>query len=261
MSQISVQINVPLALMIIASFLLAIVLHEWAHAQMASWLGDQTPRSEGRLTLSLRAHLDPVGLVMCLILAFQPLMVTVLPGAGIVPLLLSLPPAGLGWGKPVKPDPWRMRVHADTGVFLVACAGLICSLIIGLLAAVLFRFLDPLLPGGFLPQLLRQWVLVFACVNIGLALFNLIPLYPLDGYQILYTFLPSKQAAQFSRSAIYGPFIILALFFFLPFIARLAGVGDFPLFRLPYYIWLGAQALISLVTGLPINSLILAYLV
>ena len=241
-------INVLLALMIVISFLLAIVLHEWAHAQVASWLGDHTPRLEGRQTLSLRAHLDPVGLVMCLILAFQP-------------LLLAVPPAGLGWGKPVKPDPWKMRVPADTGVLLVACAGLIFSLIIGLLAAVLFRFLDPILDSSFFALVLRQWVVVFASVNISLALFNLIPLYPLDGYQILYTLLPSKQAVQFSRSAIYGPFIILALFFFLPFIGRLAGVAEFPLFRLTFYIWLGALALISLVTGHPITNLTSTYLI
>ncbi|HWS85063.1 MAG TPA: site-2 protease family protein [Ktedonobacteraceae bacterium] len=242
-------INVLLALMIVISFLLAIVLHEWAHAQVASWLGDQTPRLEGRQTLSLRAHLDPVGLVMCLILAFQPLSMS------------AVPPAGLGWGKPVKPDPWKMRVPADTGVLLVACAGLIFSLIIGLLTAVLFRFLDPILDSSFFAHVLRQWVVVFASVNISLALFNLIPLYPLDGYQILYTLLPSKQAVQFSRSAIYGPFIILALFFFLPFIGRLAGVAEFPLFRLTFYIWLGALALISLVTGHPITNLMSTYLV
>src|SRR5437763_1006865 len=94
---------------------------------------------------------------------------------------ISVPPAGLGWGKPVKPDPWKMRVGADTGVLLVACAGLICNLIIGLLVAVLFRFLDPILDTSFFAHLLRQWVLVFASVNIGLALFNLIPVYPLDG--------------------------------------------------------------------------------
>jgi Zn-dependent protease len=242
------QINVLLALMIVSSFLLGIVLHEWAHAQAASWLGDRTPYLEGRQTLRLRAHLDPVGMVMCLILAFQP-------------LLSAVPPAGLGWGKPIKPDPWKMRVGADTGVLLVACAGLVFSLIIGLLAAVLFRFLDPILGTTFFPHILRQWVLVFASVNISLALFNLIPLYPLDGYQILYTLLPSKQAVQFSRSAVYGPFMILALFFFLPFIGRLAGVADFPLFRLTFYIWLGAQALISLVTGYPIGNLMLTYLV
>ena len=80
----------------------------------------------------------------------------------------------------------------------------------------------------------------------------MIPLYPLDGYQILYTLLPSKQAVRFARSAIYGPFIILALFFLLPFIARLSGVGDFPLFRLTFYIWLGTLALISLITGTPL---------
>lgn len=241
------MINVLLSLMIVISFLLAIALHEWAHAQMASWLGDQTPRLDGRQTLSLRAHLDPVGMVMCLILAFQPL-------ASVVP------PAGLGWGKPVKPDPWKMRVPADTGVLLVACAGLIGSLIIGLLAAVAFRFLDPILGASFFAHVLRQWVLVFASVNIGLALFNLIPLYPLDGYQILYTLLPSKQAVRFARSAIYGPFIILALFFLLPFIARLSGVGDFPLFRLTFYIWLGTLALISLITGHPITGLASTYL-
>lgn len=249
------MINVLLALMIVSSFLLAIVLHEWAHAQMASWLGDHTPRLEGRQTLRLRAHLDPVGMVMCLILAFQPL-----PIAPLLPFIV-VPPAGLGWGKPVKPDPWKMRVGVDTGVLLVACAGLVFSLIVGLLTAVLFRFLDPILGTTFFPHILRQWVLVFASVNIGLALFNLIPLYPLDGYQILYTLLPSKQAVQFSRSAVYGPFIILALFFFLPFIGRLAGVADFPLFRLTFYIWLGAQALISLVTGHSIDYLVVTYLV
>src|SRR5436305_1677298 len=115
------MINVLLSLMIVSSFLLAIVLHEWAHAQVASWLGDQTPRLEGRQTLSLRAHLDPVGIVMCLILAFQPLPIA--PHLAFI----SVPPAGLGWGKPVKPDPWKMRVGADIGVLLVACAGLICN--------------------------------------------------------------------------------------------------------------------------------------
>jgi Zn-dependent protease len=251
------MINVPLALIIVISFLLAIVLHEWAHAQVASWLGDQTPRLEGRQTLSLRAHIDPVGLVMCLILAFQ-----VMPIPPLLPFI-SVPPAGLGWGKPVKPDPWKMRVPADTGVLLVACAGPLFSLLIGLLAAVAFRFLDPALDTSFLAHVVRQWVLVFSVINISLALFNLIPLYPLDGYQILYTLLPSRQAVRFSRSAIYGPFIILALFFLLPFIARLsgAGVSDFPLFRLAFYIWLGALALISLVTGQPITALATTYLV
>ena len=65
-------INVVLALMVIGSFLLAIPLHECGHALMASLLGDRTPREEGRLSLSIRTHIDPIGLLMCLILAFQP---------------------------------------------------------------------------------------------------------------------------------------------------------------------------------------------
>src|SRR5690349_17643478 len=122
-------IDVLLAFMIIGSFLLAIMLHEWAHAQMAAWLGDYGPRQEGRQTLVLREHLDPVGLLMCVILAFQP--------------VASLP-VGLGWGRPVKPDPWKMRVGANTGVLLVALAGPIFSLLLGLLTAVVARFFYPI---------------------------------------------------------------------------------------------------------------------
>lgn len=238
------MIDVLLAFMIIGSFLLAIMLHEWAHAQMASWLGDYSPRQDGRQRLALREHLDPVGLLMCFILAFQPI------ASGV------MMPVGLGWGRPVKPDPWKMRVGANTGVLLVALAGPIFSLLLGLLFAVVARFFLPVVVGypNFFLWHLEQLIIVFASVNIALAIFNLIPLYPLDGYQILYTLLPSRQAVQFARSAQYGPFIILALFFLLPFLARLSGLGWFPLFRLAYYIWLGSMALISLVTGMPLAS-------
>ena len=95
-------INVVLALMVIGSFLVAIPLHESGHALMASILGDRTPREEGRLSLSLRSHIDPIGTLMCVLLAFQPIL-------GV----------GFGWGKPVKADPWKMRVGANAGVLLV----------------------------------------------------------------------------------------------------------------------------------------------
>lgn len=228
------MINVLLALMVVASFLLALPLHECGHAIMASWLGDKTPRNEGRLSLSLRSHIDPVGTLMCFILAFQP---------GI--------PVGLGWGKPVKADPWKMRVGANPGILLVALAGPIMSLLVGLVVSILVRFIPASLYVE--PFLIRipQFLVVFACVNISLAIFNIIPLYPLDGYQILYTLLPSRQAVQFAKSATYGPLIILGLFFLLPFLVQLAapGLAAFPLFRLPYYIWLGAISLVSLATG------------
>ena len=230
-----IGIDVLLALMLIGSFLLALPLHEWAHAQMASWLGDRTPRAEGRQTLRLRAHIDPVGLLTCVILAFQSAV-------------------GLGWGQPVKPDPWKMRVGANGGVLAVACAGPIFSLIVGLAVAALTSFIAPFLSSNIFTLFVLKLLVAFAVVNTGLAIFNLIPLYPLDGYQILYTILPSRQAVQFSRSATYGPFIILALFFFLPFLAQLAGLGSFPLFQLPTYIRLGAFSLMALVSGQPFND-------
>jgi Zn-dependent protease len=225
------EINVLLALMIIASFLLAIALHEYGHALMASFLGDTTPRSEGRQTLSVRPHLDAVGTLFCVLLAFQP---------GL--------PMGFGWGKLVKPDPWKMRVGANAGVLIVAWAGPVFSLIIGLVVALLTRFIAPYVSDNWFSLHLLQLLVVFASVNICLTLFNLLPIYPLDGYQILYTLLPSRQAVQFAKSAPYGLLIILVLFFFLPFLGRLAGIGDFPLFRLADYIWLGSMYLISLVS-------------
>ena len=227
-------INVVLALMIIGSFLVAIPLHESGHALMASMLGDRTPREEGRLSLSLRSHIDPIGTLMCVLLAFQPVL-------GV----------GFGWGKPVKADPWKMRVGANAGVLLVAWAGLIFSLLIGVLVSVLLHFVPIQMLESPVGLHIIQLLIVFASVNICLAIFNLFPLYPLDGYQIVYTLLPSKQAVQFAKSAAYGPLIILALFFLLPFLAQLAspGLSSFPLFQLPYYIWLGSMNIIALVMG------------
>lgn len=229
------MINVLLAFMIIVAFLAAIVLHEFAHAVMAYWLGDHTPQAEGRQTLSLRAHVDPVGLLMCIILAFQPVL------AG---------PIGLGWGKPVKPDPWKLRPGANLGVLLVALAGPIFSLIIGIVTAVVIRFAGAFLfvDNPITPHIL-QFLVVFACINIGLVLLNLLPFYPLDGYQILYTLLPSKQAVGFARSAAYGPFIILAIFFLVPFLAGLAGLGNIPIFHPASLILQGAASVVALVFG------------
>ena len=227
-------INVVLALMIIGSFLVAIPLHESGHALMASMLGDRTPREEGRLSLSLRSHIDPIGTLMCVLLAFQPIL-------GV----------GFGWGKPVKADPWKMRVGANAGMLLVAWAGLIFSLLIGVLVSVLLRFVPIQMLESAVGLHVIQLLIVFASVNICLAIFNLFPLYPLDGYQIVYTLLPSRQAVQFAKSAAYGPLIILGLFFLLPFLAQLGspGLSSFHLFQLPYYIWLGSMNIIALVMG------------
>jgi len=234
-------INVILALMIIASFLVAAVIRECGHALVAYWLGDRTPLEEGRLTLRLRPHLDSVGTLLCVILAFQPIYAV---------------PVGLGWGKPVKPDPWKLRIGADRGVFLVALGGIITNLILGLLVALLASLVSPFLlhvAASPVSPYILQLLVVFASVNVCMAIFNLLPIYPLDGYQMLYSALPSKQAVQFAKSAPYGAFIILILFFFLPFLATLTGLGSIPIlgliFRLPQVIWLLSMLIISPISG------------
>ncbi len=237
------MINVVLALMIIGSFLVAIIIHESGHALVASLLGDPTPRSERRLSLSLRAHLDPVGTLMCVILAFFPVV------AG---------PVGLGWGKPVKVDPWKLRGGPNGGTLLVSLAGILTSLVVGLLFAVLLRFMPLALLNNAYTERVLQLVAVFACTNICLAIFNLVPLYPLDGYQILYSLLPSRQAVSFARSAQYGPFIILALLFLLPFLGQLSGLGGLFIFHIPYYILLGSFNLVGLASGFPATGFLLS---
>ena len=227
-------INVVLAFMIIGSFLVAVIIHEFGHSLVATMLGDPTPRKEGRLFPSLRTQIDPVGTMLCVILAFFPI------GAG---------PVGLGWGKPVKVDPWKLRGGPNFGTLLVTLAGMLMSLVVGLLFAFLLRFLPLSLLNNLYTTRITQLVIVFASVNICLAIFNLIPLYPLDGYQIVYTLLPSRQAVQFAKSAPYGPIIILVVLFLLPFLGQIGGLGGFFLFHIQAYILLASQYLISFASG------------
>ncbi|MEO9028834.1 MAG: site-2 protease family protein [Ktedonobacteraceae bacterium] len=238
------MINVILAFMIIICFLIAMVIHEYTHALVASLLGDPTPRSQGRQSLSLRAHLDPMGTLLCIILAFLPV------GTG---------PLGLGWGKPAKTDPWKLRGGPNVGTLVVALSGIVVSLGIGLLVAVLMRFLPTVLFTNMVILRVVQFIEVFAAANIVLGLFNLLPLYPLDGYQILYTLLPSRHALKFARSAQYGPLIIIVLLFVLPFLGTITNTGGFPLFRLPYYLMQGVIGLISMVSGKPFDFLYILY--
>ncbi|WP_069804460.1 site-2 protease family protein [Thermogemmatispora onikobensis] len=238
------KINVVLALMIVVSFLIAIVLHEFAHAQMAIWLGDPTPRVEGRYTLRLRRHLDPLGTLLCLILAFMP---------------ITFGPVGLGWGQPVKTDPWKLRGGRTSGPLLVALAGPLANLLLGLIFALLARLIYPLLSENAVLLRIPQFLMVFSCTNLALTILNILPLYPLDGYQIVYILLPTRQALQFARSGPWGPLIILALFFIVPFIAEIAQMPGFPLAHIPDYIRTGAFFLAGLVTNLSITNVSAIY--
>jgi Zn-dependent protease len=150
----------------------------------------------------------------------------------------------------VKTDPWKLRGGPNGGTILVALGGILFSLATGVVFSIILRFLPAALYDNVFAARIPQLVLVFAVTNFALAIFNILPLYPLDGYQIVYALLPSRQAIGFARSAPYGQFIILLVIFFLPFIGQISGAGSFFLFHLTFYILQGATQLVSSVSGI-----------
>jgi Zn-dependent protease len=157
------------------TMLLSLSVHEYCHARVADWLGDDTPRRQGRLTLSPLAHYDVFGTF-------------IIP---IVALLLAGGFALIGWARPVETVPanYTRKVTMKSGEMLVAVAGPLSNLALAFAAMVglaSLLYFDPALAlrqdtGGALVYLLHAMVLV----NIGLGVFNLIPLPPLDGSRLL----------------------------------------------------------------------------
>ncbi len=179
--------------MVIISWLIALVIalsvHEYAHARLADELGDPTPRLAGRLTLNPLAHFDLLGTLALFIFHF-------------------------GWGKPVPIDPFNLR-HPRRDEALIALAGPASNFLTAFLAAILFRlgqpfFFNPLLtPLAFILQ-------ATVILNLGLGIFNLIPLPPLDGSKILLGFLPPQLAGELEPTLNRYSLILLLVLIFLP---------------------------------------------
>lgn len=149
--------------------LVAITFHEYAHGWVADKLGDETPRMQGRLTLNPLAHLDPAGFILLLF-------------------------AGFGWGKPVQINTrnFNRNVSATKGETLVALAGPMMNFILSLIFAVILGLVYKFTSVQFLASSLGKviFVLIQECIviNIGLGVFNLLPLPPLDGSKIFLNF-------------------------------------------------------------------------
>ena len=174
------------------SLLIAIDVHEFAHAWMANELGDPTARYQGRLSLNPLVHLDPLGTMMMLFSVFSGF--------------------GIGWGKPVPVDPRYLRKGPRVGMGMVAAAGPVSNLILAAIAAVPIRL------GLSLPWSLLNLLLILISVNISIALFNLLPIPPLDGASILRGILSTIRARwayqvsdALDRMQVQGPMIFLLL--------------------------------------------------
>ncbi len=150
--------------MLALALVLAIALHEFAHALVADLQGDRLPRAMGRLTLNPLAHLDPVGTILLVLVGF-------------------------GWGKPVEFRPSALRSRRFGGA-LVALAGPVMNLLLAVIAAV---GLAAALRGGTPSQLTLHFLADFMSINVILAVFNLLPLPPLDGSRLLTILLPPSR--------------------------------------------------------------------
>lgn len=186
------------ALGLAIGLLVGIVGHELAHAIAADRLGDPTPRQAGRITLNPKAHADPLGTI-------------VLPVIFTLSVLVGRP-LGIffGWAKPVPTNPFRLRRPRDHRV-LVAVAGPLTNLAIVVVAGLGFRVTFATPPGGSLPAVLYEVLLV----NAFLFVLNVLPIPPLDGSKVLARFLSPQAAMSYEQLGQYGPLFLL-LFLMIP---------------------------------------------
>lgn len=171
-------------IVVLPAILFAITFHEVAHGWIADRLGDPTARLAGRLTLNPISHLDPIGALMMVLVKF-------------------------GWAKPVPVNPMNLR-HPLRDMIWVAAAGPAANLIVAAVSLLLYRW-SAGLATPFLADPIRELLRWSFIINLNLAAFNLIPIPPLDGSQILKGLLPRRQLLAFERIEPYG-FLILVLF-------------------------------------------------
>lgn len=191
--------SILILLLTLPAILIAITFHEFAHAFAADKLGDNTPRAQGRLTLNPIKHIDPVGFVLLIV-------------------------AGFGWGKPVQVNPrnFKRDISMTKAEAIVSVAGPLMNFILAIISTIILAIL---LKYNLLANvttrvawLILVFVMELVLLNVGLGLFNLIPLPPLDGSKILNHFLSYNTRGWFERNQ-----QILYIIFVVIWITGLAG--------------------------------------
>ena len=176
-------------LVILVSLVIGITIHEFSHAILAYRFGDDTAQLEGRLTINPIKHLDPLGSIMLLV-------------------------AGFGWGKPVPVNPLKVGNERSRNLAIISLAGPVSNLILAASFGLLLRIGFSLTGDSANTLALMAFVnLIFTLiyVNVILAIFNLIPVSPLDGSKILAAILPEKFSPYFIQLERWGPPILLSI--------------------------------------------------
>ncbi len=177
---------------ILIPLVLSLTVHEYAHAWSAARLGDDTASRAGRLTLNPLAHIDLIGTVL-------------LP-------LLGIP---FGWARPVPINPARFRrsVRMSTGMMITASAGPLSNIVLAVLCTVGYGLLIRFAPEAALPGSgTRELLLMMVQLNVALAVFNLIPVPPLDGSRIVEGLMPLRFRTAWDHFTRLAPFLLLGVF-------------------------------------------------